>query len=59
LTVGGNLKSKEMKQINATFFVVFILLSISCKEKQTAELNNDKQQSYGPRVIPINYDSLY
>lgn len=48
-----------MKHINTTFLVVLSLLSISCKEQQSVELNTDKQQSYGPRVIPINYDSLY
>jgi len=48
-----------MKKLNLSFVAFLILVSISCSHQQEKELKSDGKEDFGPRIIPIHYDSLY
>ena len=47
-----------MKQLYLAFITILLLSSSSCVQHQEKVLK-DSKETFGPRIIPINYDSLY
>ena len=47
-----------MKQLYLAFITILALSSSSCVQHQEKELK-DSKETFGPRIIAINYDSLY
>ena len=47
-----------MKGLYYTYFILLITVS-SCTEKQYEKLDSGNNQTYGPRIVTINYDSIY
>ena len=47
-----------MKQLYLVFLTILALSSSSCVQHQEKELK-DSKETFGPRIIAINYDSLY
>jgi acetyl esterase/lipase len=48
-----------VKRPSKLILAVLILITTSCGQQQEKELKGDSQRVYGPRIIPIDYDSLY
>ena len=48
-----------LKKLNLAFITFLIFTSISCTQQQKKELKINKERVYGPRIISIDYDSLY
>lgn len=48
-----------MKRLSKIILAVLILIATSCVQQQEKELEVDGKRVYGPRIIPIDYDSLY
>jgi acetyl esterase/lipase len=51
-------KNEVMKQFYLVLMVIMALSSTSCVQQQGEELK-DSNESFGPRIIQIDYDSLY
>jgi acetyl esterase/lipase len=48
-----------VKRLSKVILSILILITTSCIQQQEKELRDESQRVYGPRIIPIDYDSLY
>jgi acetyl esterase/lipase len=45
--------------LSKVILAVLLLITTSCIQQQEKEFESDSNRVYGPRIIPIDYDSLY